>query len=405
MTPLVLLLLAAQPVRFEEAVQQALSRHPAMRVADADAARARALVEQARAASLPSLGVNATGTQLDADRKIGTTITNPARQLSANVQLQVPLLAPQRWANWGRASATADATIALAADVKRQVAVSAARTWLQVLAQKRVVQATQRAWDTSNAHLEFAQSRHQAGIGSELDAIRAAQEVAVARQQHATAEGNLKKLEEQLGVAMGADDARTVEDAEPPLALPEQVDEKASERLDLKAARQRVEAARVGTRWDWTDYLPLLTLVATPGYQNPGTVNFPTWNFTGQLLLSLPLYDGGLRYGQEHERAAAQQSAEAQLEAVQRQASADVRAALEQVKQADLALQAAQEAAANARRTMELSQQAFRAGATTNIEVVDAERRARDADTAQAVAEDTARQARLEVLTASGRFP
>jgi outer membrane protein TolC len=47
----------------------------------------------------------------------------------------------------------------------------------------------------------------------------------------------------------------------------------------------------------------------------------------------------------------------------------------------------------------------FRAGAATNIEVIDAERRARDADTAVASAEDTHRRARLELLTALGRFP
>jgi outer membrane protein TolC len=48
---------------------------------------------------------------------------------------------------------------------------------------------------------------------------------------------------------------------------------------------------------------------------------------------------------------------------------------------------------------------AFRAGATTNIELVDAQRRARDADSAVALAEDRARQARLALLVALGRFP
>ena len=48
---------------------------------------------------------------------------------------------------------------------------------------------------------------------------------------------------------------------------------------------------------------------------------------------------------------------------------------------------------------------AFRAGATTNLEVIDAQRRARDAETAAAVAEDRARQARLDLLVALGRFP
>jgi hypothetical protein len=41
----------------------------------------------------------------------------------------------------------------------------------------------------------------------------------------------------------------------------------------------------------------------------------------------------------------------------------------------------------------------------TNIEVIDAERPARDADTGVAGAEDTLRRARLELLNALARFP
>jgi hypothetical protein len=37
--------------------------------------------------------------------------------------------------------------------------------------------------------------------------------------------------------------------------------------------------------------------------------------------------------------------------------------------------------------------------------VVDAQRRARDADTAVALAEDAARQARLDLLLSTGAFP
>ena len=49
--------------------------------------------------------------------------------------------------------------------------------------------------------------------------------------------------------------------------------------------------------------------------------------------------------------------------------------------------------------------QAYRAGISNNLAVIDAERRARDATTAATQAEDAARQARLELLIAAGRFP
>ena len=45
------------------------------------------------------------------------------------------------------------------------------------------------------------------------------------------------------------------------------------------------------------------------------------------------------------------------------------------------------------------------AGATTNLEVIDAERSARDAESAATIAEDAVRRARLDLLVALGRFP
>ena len=65
----------------------------------------------------------------------------------------------------------------------------------------------------------------------------------------------------------------------------------------------------------------------------------------------------------------------------------------------------ARAAAGQAEQVAQITNVSFRAGAATNIEVIDAERTARDSDFAVAVAEDNLRRARLELLTALGRFP
>jgi len=57
------------------------------------------------------------------------------------------------------------------------------------------------------------------------------------------------------------------------------------------------------------------------------------------------------------------------------------------------------------RRVVRITDIAFRAGANTNIEVIDAQRRARDAETGVAIAEHVLRRARLELLVATGQFP
>ena len=81
------------------------------------------------------------------------------------------------------------------------------------------------------------------------------------------------------------------------------------------------------------------------------------------------------------------------------------RVAREGVLSAERGLASARAAADEAQQVVTITSVSFRAGAATNIEVIDAERRARDADTAVAVAEDTLRRARFELLTALGRFP
>jgi outer membrane protein TolC len=79
--------------------------------------------------------------------------------------------------------------------------------------------------------------------------------------------------------------------------------------------------------------------------------------------------------------------------------------AVEESRRADKAMKSAASAAKLAHEALELANRAYRAGATTNLEVIDAERRARDADTAAVIAEDNARQARLDLLAAAGQFP
>jgi outer membrane protein TolC len=87
------------------------------------------------------------------------------------------------------------------------------------------------------------------------------------------------------------------------------------------------------------------------------------------------------------------------------QASSQVRAAREAVASGERALVNARAAAEQAQQVVNIVNISFRAGAATNIEVIDAERSARDADTAIAVTEDIVRRARLDLLLALGRFP
>ena len=400
---------AVEKLTLEEAVRRALQHNVTAQVAAQEIRRAEGIVKEVRAPGLPQLTGNAIGTRLDADRRLSTGALVAGRdQLSANLQLLLPIFAPQRWLAWAHADEQVDVARASAIDVARSVALSTVRAYLGVMAQHRLVQINVQARDVARVHLDDAKARFEVGTGNRLDQVRAGQELATDEANLSTAEVNLARSMEALAVLVGEDqpvDATEQIALPPPPPAQDVIRDAEQLRADVRAQRQRTHAARRVLRDSWADYLPLLTAVAQPFYQNPPSLTTPNTGWQAQLILTIPLFDGGARYGLERERSALYEEAKAQLEQALRQTHADVRLAFEEVRRADESLRSSREAARLAREALDITVLAYREGATNDLEVVDAERRARDADVAVLVAEDAARQARIDLLASSGRFP
>ena len=107
----------------------------------------------------------------------------------------------------------------------------------------------------------------------------------------------------------------------------------------------------------------------------------------------------------KHQREALFQASTLSLERAQIDARSEVRVARAAIAARERALTAAREASQTANEVLKITIIAFDAGSTTNIEVIDAQRSARDLELIVAQAEDAVRQARLDLLVALGRFP
>ena len=404
----------AQPpaarITFDEAVRRAISRNTSVEIAVAEIQRAHALLRETRSFALPTITGNGVATRLDSARiQAGTGAEiQPRDSLTGNVQLVVPLVAPQRWVNWSHASEQVEIARLSADDVRRQIAVSAARAYVTVLAQHRLVEANQRARDNARDHLQYARARLDAGTGNRLDAVRSAQEVASDDAQVAAALVNLVRAQEALGVLVGADaplDATEEVQLSAAASETDAMREAEARRADLRAARGRIDAADHVLRDSYADYLPFLNASVTPFAATYSSLTTPGTGWQAQLVLTVPFFDGGLRYGAREERSALLGEARIALEGALRQARSEVRTAFEEVQRDDLALQASREAARLAEEALQMTTAAYKAGATNDLDVLDAERRFRDAQTAAATAEDNSRQARIDLLAATGRFP
>jgi outer membrane protein TolC len=328
------------------------------------------------------------------------------QQFSGNFQLTVPVLSPLAWtADW-HAQDNREIIALNAAEVRRQLALAVGRSYLTVLLQHRQLEVAVRAQDTARAHYDYAHTRLQGGVGNAIDDARAEQELRSDEAQVSAVRAGLIRAQSALGTLLSEDhlvDARA--DVELPApAGAEVIEEARKTRSDVRALDMRLQAAQHLRRDDWAYYAPVLSVVAQ-AFAQTETALQPPKGWQAQLVLSIPLYDGGYRYGVRRERRALEEEARVQWEAALRQVSIEVRASLEALRAADDSLRSARTAAQAAQTAAKLADLAYRAGATTNLEVIDAERRARDADSAAALAEDSARQARLDLLVASGKFP
>ncbi|MGA7122840.1 MAG: TolC family protein [Polyangiaceae bacterium] len=401
---------AEEPVRMTmtEAVRRATEHNPTLLVAREEINRARALVEEVRAQSLPTLYGTGTYLRLDRDRVFEGFVTEPKGQVNLEATLSVPLVNPRAWAQWAHARNDVDVSKAAAMDTRRTVAVATGHAYLAVFAQKRLLEANIRARDTAKAHFDYAHSRYAGGVGNRLDEVRAAQQVSADESLVQTSYAMIDSAQEALGVLVGLDvpvDSAEEPDFAPAPTLATAIDEGTKTRADVVAADRRRRAADQVHRDSWTDYSPFVSAIFQPFYQEPPTSQTPSTGWQGQVALTVPFYDGGLRYGLEKEREALAREAADSLEGTVRQTRSDVRAAFETLRRAEASLARSRDAARFAAEALSLAGTAYRGGATTNLEVIDAEQTSRDAEIQVEIASDTARQARLDVLAAIGRFP
>jgi multidrug efflux system outer membrane protein len=387
----------------DQAIQRALARNTNVLVAAAEVRRAEGLVVQARSASLPTLYPQGTYTRLDHDRKFMNFVALSANQWGATAPLAVPLIAPQAWAQWAHALDDRQVAVLNVAQVRRQVAIAVANAYLTVITQRRLVEVAVLSRDNAASHAAYTKQQSTAGVVSELDAVRAQQQLHTTEAQLQLATLSLMQSREALGLLVAGE--RPIDAAAPPEFRLPRAWTRFDRRSDFVWMRMRQTAAHNQLDDAYTEYLPYLAGVFEPIYTQPPTFTQPRWGWQLQLSLVIPIYDGGLRHSRRLLRSALLDETNVSLEDMLRTGRSDMRLGYESLEHADARVAETKEAATLARRALEISTLRYRQGATTNIEVIDAEQQARQSDLSAALAEDNALQIRLNLLSAAGDFP
>jgi outer membrane protein TolC len=397
---------AIERVTFDDAIRRALERNPTIVESAQAILRADALLQQARTVYQPTVSASVTTTVLDAQRGFDEFVTQPRTQSLMGASVAYPVLAAARWAQQAQAQDQIRVARLSVDETRRQVALATAQAYLAVIAQQRQVEVNERARENAIAHVDYARARLQGGLGSRLNELRASQELSTDEVFLESARLALRRAQEALGVLVVSDGPVDAA-AEPGLEVVTRPDDESwlGARADVQLFSAQIDAASRVVRDSWRDWVPTATASFEPQLLAPAGLFAPSRSWRGFLQFSVPVFDGGSRRIARREREIALDTARIQLTDVELRARSELRAAEAAVDSTERGLQHARLAAQHAAEVLKITDVAFRAGATTNIELIDAQRRTRDAETAAAQAEDRVRQARLDLLVALGRFP
>jgi outer membrane protein len=409
---------APQPVEsvsFQQAIDRAIRNNPSAAIAAAGILSAEGLLRQARAVTRPLLTGSIVTTTLNTGVEFEGAVVTPRNQVAATLTFDVPIVAAAAWARRTQAMDNRQLADLSAADVRRQIALATADAYLTIIASRRVVQATVRARDVAKAHYDLANQLEERGTGSHLNTLRAEQQWSTDEALIEQAALALYRAQEALGVLIVVDGPVDTTDI-PSFDLPPDAAAVANQtaglgqtllplRTDLKLFSGQVQAAERVVRDSSKDWWPTLDAIFIPQSTYPSQFFVPANSWRLLLQSNFTIFDSGQRAGVKVQRQASLDTVSATLQGALNQATSQVRAAREAVASSVRSLGASRSAADQAQQVENIVNISFRAGASTNIEVIDAERSARDADTAVAVAEDTLRRARLDLLTAVRRFP
>lgn len=385
----------------------------------ADVERARGLRRQALGAALPQ--IVATGavtlqllrtdvTTVDPLTHASTTTTEPpSPQLDAAITLTQPILAPRAWYAIGTADKAIEVAKLSVDDARRRLVGTVADAIVGVVSAEEVAEIDRAELGSALDRLALTRRGAELGAGANIDIVRFEQDVTSARQ--AVIDGNeaLLQAREQLGLALGTSE---------PYGVAHDIDlddietsagktchaTKLEDRADLRALHEKkLISLRAVTDVD-LEYLPtaeISTTLAASSEPLVGDDGHAAWNVMG--VITVPIWDGGVRYGERRAAKADVTQATLDIENAERQARVDVDRSDRGVAVAEKAFALAEKALDQATQIKRLVDVAFQEGTANAFDVVDASTKMRQAELALAGRELEVTRARIAALLTSAK--
>jgi outer membrane protein TolC len=342
----------------------------------------------------------------------GAGASSSTTTYSANLQLQQTLINVQQFDQISIDELNEDATRLSVDDKKRTLALSLANQIVAVVTSERTAEINRVGLKVALEQLEITRRKQALGAANGLDVVRAEQNAANARSALVSGDETLREAREALGLALGVPEETGVAQGININELAQSAMESCrvvkdiDERPDIASAHRSLDVAKRNLKNVYYQFLPTVNAASTMTYFSPAPAfgaPDPTWNIQG--ILSIPWFDGGVRYGNLRAARAAQDIAAQNLEALRRTAIIQIEQAQRQLQVADVSDKVATEQRDLAAKNDQMTQTAYMAGQGTSLELVTASEAHRQAELNLALADFNVVKARILAVLALATCP
>ncbi len=409
--------LAAERLSLKDCIDTALKSQPTIRAAQENVRAGQGRETQAASPYFPQLSASTGFTE---SRSLGgafgeSTTKTYTTSLSVNQTLYDFGKTGNAYdaARLGRLSTERDAE-----RISQEVVLNVKQSYYALLAAKKLVEVAQKTVEQTESHQKQAEAFFHAGSKPRYDVTRAEVEVNNAKLGLINAKNGVRIRTIALNNAIGLDPGRSTEIVEALPAVPElptleqaQIDALGN-RPDMRKTEADIEAARSRVRAEQSNYLPTLSANAAYNWatgtsemhfldqsQKSGIQN--SWN--AGIMLTLPLFQGGLTQGRVSEARANLLALEAQRDTMKQSILLEVNQAFADLESGAARVDVMEKTVQKARENLDISQGRYKAGVGPYIEVTDAQLSSVNAETDHIKALYDYHLAIAQLLKAMGR--
>jgi len=387
-----------------ECIETALKNQPSILAAHANIDAGMGRETQAASPYFPQVSAS---TGYNESRQLGGALGGETTSKSYTTTLQVNQLIydfgktghAYEAARWGTRSSEQDAE-----RVRQEVVLNVKQAFFALLQADRLVAAAQKTVEQTESHLSQAQAFFHAGSKPRFDVTRAEVDVNNAKLSLINAKNSVRIRTIALNNAMGADPGRATQITGefPPVPLLPTLEQALADALksrpEFNKAEADIEAATARVKAERSNYMPSLSAngaytwahgttetdfggQSLPGFSGQVLQSDIQDSWNAGIMLTVPLFQGGLTRGRVSEARANLLALKAQRDMIRQSILLELNQAFADIEGATARVEVMESTVKKAQENLELAQGRYEAGIGPYIEVTDAQLAAVNAET------------------------